>query len=42
VEVQVSFDEDTPDVVTIDDVVIVTPSGGFAIEIDDQAEWPYK
>lgn len=42
VEVEVSFDEDNPEEVTIVSVSVVLPSGGFGIETSHSADWPYK
>jgi hypothetical protein len=42
VEIEVSFDEDKADEVTIESVNIASPSEGFGIEISRTADWPYK
>jgi hypothetical protein len=42
VEIEVSFDEDNPDEVTIESVNIVSPSEGFGIETSQATDWPYK
>lgn len=42
VQVEVSFDEDKPDELSIDSVAVVSPSGGFGIETSDANHWPYK
>lgn len=42
VEIEVYFDEDNPNEVTIESVNIVSPSEGFGIETSRAADWPHK
>lgn len=42
VQVDVSFDEDKPDELTIEGVTVISPSGGFGIKTSEADDWPYK